>query len=80
DYAFGLEHSGNTMLRKGQWKITNFSDPFNLSAFKLYNLDEDLGEMYDLKSTNPKKYQEMYQEWTNFASEIKVQLPGISYE
>jgi arylsulfatase A-like enzyme len=80
DYVFGLEHSGNTMLRKGQWKITNFSDPFSLSAFELYNLDEDLGEMHDLKSTNPQKYQEMYQEWTNFASEIKVQLPGINYD
>lgn len=80
DYVFGLEHSGNTMLRKGQWKITNFSDPFSLSAFELYNLDEDLGEMNDLKSTNPQKYQEMYQEWTNFASEIKVQLPGINYD
>ncbi len=68
------------MLRKGQWKITNFSDPFSLSAFELYNLDEDLGEMQDLKSTNRQKYQEMYQEWTNFASEIKVQLPGISYD
>lgn len=80
DYVFGLEHSGNTMLRKGQWKITNFSNPFSLSAFELYNLDEDLGEMHDLKSANPQKYQEMYQEWTNFASEIKVQLPGISYD
>ncbi len=80
DYVFGLEHSGNTMLRKGQWKITNFSDPFSLSAFELYNLDEDLGEMHDLKSTNPQKYQEMYQEWTIFASEIKVQLPGINYD
>ncbi len=80
DYVFGLEHSGNTMLRKGSWKITNFSDPFSLSAFELYNLDEDLGEMQDLKSTNRQKYQEMYQEWTNFASEIQVQLPGISYD
>ncbi|MGB5387426.1 MAG: arylsulfatase [Eudoraea sp.] len=80
DYVFGLEHSGNTMLRKGQWKITNFSDPFSLSAFELYNLDEDLGEMHDLKTSHPEKYQEMYQEWTNFASDIKVQLPGISYD
>ncbi|MEP0134250.1 MAG: arylsulfatase [Eudoraea sp.] len=80
DYVFGLEHSGNTMLRKGQWKITNFSDPFSLSGFELYNLDEDLGEMHDLKSTNPQKYQEMFQEWTNFASEIQVQLPGINYD
>ena len=80
DYVFGLEHSGNTMLRKGQWKITNFSDPFSLSEFELYNLDEDLGEMHDLKSIKPQKYQEMYQEWTNFASEIQVQLPGINYD
>ena len=80
DYVFGLEHSGNTMLKKGQWKITNFSDPFSLSAFELYNLDEDLGEMHDLKTSHPEKYQEMYQEWTNFASDIKVQLPGISYD
>lgn len=80
DYVFGLEHSGNTMLRKGQWKITNFSNPFSLSEFKLYNLAEDIGEIHDLKKTNPQKYQEMYQEWTKFASEIKVQLPGIQYD
>ena len=80
DYVFGLEHSGNTMLRKGQWKITNFSDPFSLSEFELYNLNDDLGEMHDLKSTNPQKYQELFQEWTNFASEIQVQLPGINYD
>jgi arylsulfatase len=80
DYVFGLEHSGNTMLRKGSWKIANFSDPFSLSEFELYNLDEDLGEIHDLKKLNPEKYQELFQEWTNFASEIQVQLPGITYD
>jgi arylsulfatase A-like enzyme len=68
------------MLRKGSWKIANFSDPFSLSEFELYNLDEDLGEIHDLKKLNPEKYQELFQEWTNFASEIQVQLPGITYD
>jgi len=75
DYVFALEHYGNAMLRKGNWKITNYKKPFDLKNFALYNLLDDLGEQIDLRETEPEKYQELLNEWEKFADEVKVQLP-----
>ena len=72
DYVFGLEHYGNAMLRKGNWKITNFVQPFTFENFSLYNLSNDLGEQNDLKETEPEKYAEMLSEWSKFSNEIKL--------
>ncbi len=44
EYVFALEHYGNAMVRKGDWKITNFTWPFEPENFALYNLSEDMGE------------------------------------
>jgi len=66
NYVFGMEHDGQCLLIKGSWKITNISQPFNESAFALYNLAEDLGESNDLSKSNPKKFNEMMKEWEMF--------------
>lgn len=71
DYVFGIEHDGNAMIRKGNWKITNIT-PFIEENFKLYNLSNDLAELNDLKESEPKKYAEMLREWSKFSNEIKV--------
>lgn len=73
DYVFALEHYGNAMLRKGDWKITNFKKPFDLNNFALYNLSSDLGEQIDLKETENEKYEELLKDWNNFSNEVKVQ-------
>jgi arylsulfatase len=78
EYVFALEHYGNTMLRKGDWKITNFERPFALSNFALYNIKNDLGEQTDLKESEEEKYQELLNEWMKFSEEIKVQIPAPS--
>ena len=52
DYVFGLEHNGQCLLIKGNWKITNISEPFDESAFALYNLSEDMAETHDLSKYN----------------------------
>ena len=54
------------MLIKGNWKITNTSDPFDESAFALYDLSKDQGETTDLSKTYPDKYKELLNEWELF--------------
>jgi arylsulfatase len=70
-YVFALEHYGNSMLRKGNWKITNYKTPFNIGNFELFDLTEDLGEQNDLKEHEPEKYEELLGEWKRFSEEIK---------
>ena len=66
------------MLRKGNWKITNFVEPFALENFALYDLTNDIGEQTDLKVYEKEKYEEMIEEWEKYSSEVKVQIPTPS--
>lgn len=75
NYVFGLEHGNRAMIRKGDWKIVNIQQPLQMENFELYNISEDLAELYDQKDNEPEKYQEMLEEWTKFTGEIKVQIP-----
>ena len=72
NYVYGLEHDGQSLLIKGNWKITNISEPFDETAFALYNLTEDLGETNNLSRANPKKYKEMMKEWEIFKKKVGV--------
>jgi len=78
EYVFAIEHYGNAMLRKGNWKITNFKRPFELENFSLYNLSNDIGEQTDLKGIEVEKYEELLKEWMKFSNEIKIQTPTPS--
>jgi len=71
-YVYGLEHDGQCLLIKGNWKITNISQPFDEAAFALYNLSADLGETTDLSKSNPKKFKEMLKEWETFKKKTGV--------
>ncbi|HKB45292.1 MAG TPA: sulfatase-like hydrolase/transferase, partial [Chitinophagaceae bacterium] len=71
-YVYGLEHDGQCLLIKGNWKITNISEPFDEAAFALYNLAEDLGETKDLSKSNPAKFKEMMKEWEIFKKKAGV--------
>ena len=75
EYVFAIEHYGNAMLRKGKWKITNFTKPFKVENFGLYNLSKDIAEQNDLKVTEPEKFKELLNEWDMFSKEIKIQTP-----
>ena len=74
-YVFALEHYGNAMLRKGNWKITNFTRPFEIENFALYDLANDIGEQIDLKESEKEKYAELLDEWIRFSNDIKIQTP-----
>ncbi|GAC1589748.1 MAG: arylsulfatase AtsA [Ginsengibacter sp.] len=72
NYVSGLEHYGGCLLIKGNWKITNTSDPFDETAFELYKIDEDWGETNDLSKSEPKKLKEMMNEWTLFKNKVGI--------
>ena len=72
NYVYGLEHDGRCLLIKGGWKITNISEPFDETAFALYNLSDDLGETKDLSKSNPQKFKEMMKEWELFKKKTGV--------
>jgi arylsulfatase len=80
DYVFGLEHGGNAMIRKGKWKITNTTFPFNKDNFELFDLSTDIGEQNDLRKTDPKKYAELLNEWDKFSKEIQLKPATTSIE
>ncbi len=79
DYVFGLEHNNISMIRKGDWKITNIDSPFLEENFKLYNLSNDLAELTDLKEREPEKYKELLEEWQKFSKEVNVKIPSPSW-
>jgi arylsulfatase A-like enzyme len=72
DYVFAHEHDGQCLLIKGNWKITNISQPLDEAAFELYNLAEDIGETKDLSKVNPEKFKEMMNEWVIFKAKTGV--------
>lgn len=74
NYVYGLEHDGQCLLIKGNWKITNIKRPFDETAFALYNLSHDLGETTDLSKSNPKKFTEMMNDWQIFKNKAAVIL------
>lgn len=72
DYSFGLEHAGQAMLRKGDWKITNIQTPFREENFKLFNVSSDIAEIHDLRDAEPEKYEELLFEWRKFSTDSRL--------
>ena len=72
NYVYCLEHYGGCLLIKGNWKITNISNPFDENAFELYKIDEDWGETKDLSKSQPKKLLEMMNEWKVFKNKVGI--------
>ncbi|MEN2282945.1 arylsulfatase [Algoriphagus sp. SE2] len=75
NYVFGLEHRGNVLIRKGDWKLVNHKQPFERKNFELYNLSNDLAEQNNLKEEFPEKYQDLLSEWDNYSKNVGVVLP-----
>ena len=87
DYVMGWELFGRQAIRKGDWKIVREPDgiPWEpletdipVGKWRLYNIEEDLGELNDLSSSQPDKLEELVQEWENYARENGVILPDYS--
>lgn len=74
-YIFAMEHNGNAMLRKENWKITNTQKPLNPENFELYNIKNDIAEQINLKDSLPSTYKNLIEEWEKFSNEVRVLSP-----
>lgn len=63
---FVFEHTGNAAIRKGEWKLVG-KDVMNNKGmadnpkWKLYNIDDDRSEIYDLSQHHPEVVKELRQ-------------------
>ena len=71
-YVYGLEHDGECLIIKDNWKITNISQPFDEGAFALYDLSVDQGETNDLSKIKVAKFKELLHEWGSFKKRVGV--------
>ena len=74
DYVFSFEHSGNSILRKGNWKIINKTNPFSKENFELFHVS-DFTEQNNLINDFPNIFDSLYVEWNDFVVRNKVLLP-----
>jgi arylsulfatase len=75
DYVTTLFHAGRAYVRKGGWKLLQNQQPFDAANFALFNMDEDPGEIHDLKETHPEKFKEMVELWQSQRIELGIVLP-----
>ena len=73
--VFAFEHSGNVMLKKGNWKIINLNQPFEIDNFNLYSTKDDISELYDKKIDSINVYNELIMEWEKFSKSKKLIFP-----
>ncbi|MEQ9302214.1 MAG: arylsulfatase [Cyclobacteriaceae bacterium] len=71
-YVFVVEHSGNMLIRKGDWKLFNRGYPIEEDNFELYNLAMDITESNDLSSAFPDKRSEMLELWRAYQKKSRV--------
>ncbi|EMP4479905.1 arylsulfatase [Vibrio vulnificus] len=65
DDWFGWESGNSRALRRGNWKISNNIKPWGDGTWKLYNLEKDLSERYDVSKENPKIFKELVDLYEN---------------
>ncbi len=75
EYVFALEHRGQILVRKGDWKLVNNIIPVDEDNFVLYNLSDDLAEQKNVKSEFPEVYNELFKEWKKYQTEMQVLIP-----
>ena len=81
DEAIGMEVSGNSVLIKGDYKLSRNSPPHGDNIWRLYNLAADPGESQDLRALQPEQFDLMMEDYQEYESEFGVipLLAGFDY-
>jgi arylsulfatase len=66
DEWLGWELFGNRAIRQGDWKIGWHLEPFGTGDWRLFNLDADPGEQFDLSEKFPEKRAELIALWDEY--------------
>jgi len=72
-----FEHIGNKAVRKGPWKLVNNKEKkVNPNeTWKLFNIDNDPGEMFDLAEKYPEKVIDFINQYEKWAERVAVHEP-----
>jgi arylsulfatase A-like enzyme len=65
--AVGYEFSGNAALYRGDFKLTRNLPPAGDGQWRLYHISDDPGETNDLSARRPQLFQQMQDEYANYA-------------
>jgi arylsulfatase len=74
DTAIGFEMGGERALRKGIWKIVQMKRPLGTGSWRLYRLDRDPSELFDLSEAEPELLEQLEREWDAYARSHNVVL------
>lgn len=74
DTAIGWELFFHQAIRKGKWKAVFIPKPKGPEKWQLYDLEKDMGEIYDLAEQEPKILNELIKHWLAYVSEFGVFL------
>lgn len=80
DESIGLEAAGQCALFKGDLKLVRNGRPYGDGEWRMYNLKNDPGENYDLKSQQPQKFADLIKDYSDYTKKYGVLEMGINYE
>jgi arylsulfatase A-like enzyme len=71
-YVTGFEISGSGAVRKGKWKVVFVPAPRGPQKWELFNVEEDPGEINDLRESEPEIFEQMMKLWEEYKKEVGV--------
>lgn len=71
-----FEHSGNSAIREGRWKLVAKKSGVRADKWELYDMEVDRSEMDNLAEKHPERVEEMKKRWYAWAKEAQV-FPSI---
>jgi arylsulfatase A-like enzyme len=77
--AIAWESIGWRAVRQGRWKTTWLASPFGPNDWQLFDLVADLSERNDLADENREKLNELILLWEEYADEVGVVLPNVTF-
>jgi arylsulfatase A-like enzyme len=68
----GYELAGSAALFKGDYKLVRNFPPFGDKQWRIFNINTDPVERYDLASTQPKRYQQMLLDYQAYQDRVNM--------
>ena len=68
----GYGYGASSAIRLGDWKLVYM---YKTGQKELFNLEDDIGEQYNLDTEYPRKTQELTKKLRHYLKRVKAQLP-----
>jgi arylsulfatase len=74
----GFAYADQGAVREGRWKLVRMPPPFGLDRWRLYRLDHDPSELFDLSTKHPARVEQLTALFQRYAHENGVVLPALA--